>query len=301
MRLSIWPAAAHPFADVVRIARHAEELGWDGVWIADHFMPNDGTLPMDTPVLEAGSTLAALATAVPRVRIGSLVYGNTYRHPAVVANMAATVDEISGGRFTLGMGAGWQLNEHDQYGIPLPPVRERIDRFEEALQVIRSLLTRPRTTFEGVHYQLRDALCEPKPVQDPLPILVGASGEKRMLPLVARHADQWNCWGLPDLVRHKSAIVDEQCAAIGRDPAEILRTAQAVVLVGPDAAERAARMTKPAIGGPPERLAELAAGYAAIGLDELVVPTAGLGGPGEVDAVLAAVDLLTEHVLPAVR
>jgi alkanesulfonate monooxygenase SsuD/methylene tetrahydromethanopterin reductase-like flavin-dependent oxidoreductase (luciferase family) len=130
MRLSIWPGAAQPYADILEVAMHAAGTGWDGVWIADHFMANKPVeVRPDLPVLEAGSLVAALGAAVPRVRIGTLVYGNTYRHPAVVANMAATVDHVTGGRFVLGVGAGWQVNEHAQYGIELPPVRELLDRF----------------------------------------------------------------------------------------------------------------------------------------------------------------------------
>src|SRR5690606_27680055 len=177
VRFSIWPAATQPYTDLLAVARHAADTGWDGVWIADHFMGSGGPgFPAEAPTLEAGSLVAALAATVPRVRIGTLVYGNTYRHPAVVANMAATVDQISVGRFVLGLGAGWQENEHRQYGIELPPVGERVDRFEEAVQVIRSLLSEPVTTFVGAHYRLTDAVCEPKPVQDPLPVLIGASG-----------------------------------------------------------------------------------------------------------------------------
>jgi F420-dependent oxidoreductase-like protein len=297
VRFSIWPAAVQPFADVLRIARHAADTGWDGAWIADHFMPNEpGPYPLQTPVLEAGSAVAALAAAVPRIRLGTLVYGNTYRHPAVVANMAATVDQISGGRFTLGLGAGWQENEHRQYGIPLPSVRERIDRFAEALPVVRSLLAEPRTTFAGRYYQLTDAVCEPKPVQAPLPLLVGASGEQRMLPLVARYADQWNCWGLPDLIKHKSAVLDRLCAGQGRDPAEISRTAQAIIVPASDTASadrRLAEIRMPAFGGPPERLVDVVGQYAEIGLDELIVPSASLGTGTE---VLDAMDLLMTEV-----
>ncbi|HEX8804102.1 MAG TPA: TIGR03560 family F420-dependent LLM class oxidoreductase [Acidimicrobiales bacterium] len=285
MRFSVWPGTGQPFADVLEVARHAADTGWDGVWVADHFMANaGGPTPPETPMLEAGSTVAALAATVPRVRLGTLVYGNTYRHPAVVANMAATVDRISDGRFTLGLGTGWQVNEHRQYGIPLPPTGELVDRFAEALQVVRSLLRQPTTTFAGRHYRLTDALCEPKPVQRPLPILVGASGERRMLRLVARWADQWNCWGGPDVVRHKSAVLDRHCAEVGRDPATIARTAQALVFLTDDVAAGealAARVPRAAFGGPPERLAEVVAEYAEAGLDELIVPDVTLGTGSE--------------------
>ena len=177
MRLSIWPGAAQPFPGVLEAARHAADTGWDGVWFADHFMPNaDPGRDVTAPTLECGSVVAALAAAVPRIRIGTLVYGMTYRHPAVLANMAATVDRISDGRFVLGVGAGWQINEHEQYGIELPPVKQRLDRFAEALVVLNGLLRRPRTTVQGEYYRLTDAVCEPKPVQQPLPVLIAANG-----------------------------------------------------------------------------------------------------------------------------
>ncbi|GAA4601491.1 alkanesulfonate monooxygenase SsuD/methylene tetrahydromethanopterin reductase-like flavin-dependent oxidoreductase (luciferase family) [Actinoplanes octamycinicus] len=279
MRISIWPGAGQPWSDILETARHAEETGWDGVWIADHFMPNAGTgRDPDHPTLEAGSLVAALGAAVPRVRIGTLVYGNTYRHPAVVANMAATVDHVTGGRFTLGVGAGWQVNEHQQYGIELPPTRQLLDRFVEALQVLHGLLRQPRTTLDGEYYQLTDAVCEPKPVQDPLPIMIGAKGEKRMLGVVAEYADMWNTWGLPDLFAHKSAVLDRFCAERGRDPKSIARTAQALTVVNGPLPEGA---PMPAIGGSPAKLADAIAEYRAAGLDELIVPDAFLGSGAE--------------------
>ncbi|MEV4708123.1 TIGR03560 family F420-dependent LLM class oxidoreductase [Actinoplanes sp. NPDC049316] len=275
MRLSIWPGAGQPYADMLEVARHAAGTGWDGVWVADHFMPNaaPGRDPL-TPTLEAGSLVAALGASVPRVRIGTLVYGNTYRHPAVVANMAATVDHITGGRFTLGVGAGWQVNEHEQYGIELPPVKQLLDRFVEALQVLHGLLRQPATTLDGAYYRLAGAVCEPKPVQDPLPILIGGSGEKRMLRIVAEYADAWNTWGRPELIAHKSAVLDEHCAAVGREPKAIARTAQALTMVGGELPDD---LPMPAIGGSVAKLTEDVEGYRAIGLDELIVPDRLLG------------------------
>jgi F420-dependent oxidoreductase-like protein len=275
MRLSIWPGAGQPYGEVLEVARHAAETGWDGVHIADHFMPNAGTgRPADAPVLECGSMVAALGAVVPRVRIGTLVYGNTYRHPAVLANMAATVDRITDGRFTLGVGAGWQINEHEQYGIELPPVKQRLDRFVEALEVLHGLLRQPTTTVDGEYYQLKEAVCEPKPVQEPLPILIGGSGERRMLGIVARYADAWNTWGRPDLIGHKSAVLDRFCAEQGRDPKSIARTAQALTVVDGPVPEE---LPMPVIGGSPELLARDIAGYRELGLDELIVPDGMLG------------------------
>jgi F420-dependent oxidoreductase-like protein len=278
MRLSIWPGAGQPYREVLEVARHAEETGWDGVYIADHFMPNAGTdRQADDPVLECGSLIAALGAVVPRVRIGTLVYGNTYRHPAVLANMAATVDRITQGRFTLGVGAGWQINEHEQYGIELPPVRQRLDRFVEALRVLHGLLRRPTTTLDGEYYRLTDAYNEPKPVQDPLPILIGGSGEKRMLRIVAEYADAWNTWGRADLIAHKSAVLDAFCAEVGRDPKAIARTAQALTVVDGPLPEG---LSMPVIGGSTDLLARAIADYRGIGLDELIVPD-GLLGKGD--------------------
>jgi len=301
MRLSVWPSAAQPWSEILVTARHAAATGWDGVWIADHFMADAaGPTPLDTPVLEAGTLVAALGASVDRVRIGTLVYGNTYRHPAVVANMAVTADHVSGGRFVLGLGAGWQVNEHEQYGIDLPPPGERVERLAEAVAVIRSLLTRPTTTFEGRHYRLTDALCEPKPIQERLPILLGASGD-RMLGVVARHADIWNTWGLPDHIAERSAALTRHCEAAGRDPDEIARTAQALVFFTDDEGEaehRTAASAMPVIAGTPERMRDVLAAYAEAGLDELIVPDRTFG-TGE--AKRAGLDRFAEDVAAAFR
>jgi alkanesulfonate monooxygenase SsuD/methylene tetrahydromethanopterin reductase-like flavin-dependent oxidoreductase (luciferase family) len=289
MRFSVWPSANQSWDDLLATAHHAAATGWDGVWIADHFMPNTpGRVPENAPTLEAGTLVAALAAAVDRVRIGTLVLGNTYRHPAVVANMAATADHVSGGRFVLGLGAGWQVNEHEQYGIDLPPVGERVSRFAEALQVVRSLLTEPTTTFAGKHYRMTGAVCEPKPIQDRLPILVGASGD-RMLGIAARHADAWNTWGLPERIAERSAALTRRCEAAGRDPAAIARTAQALVVFTATDAEGERMMggaPRPLVAGTPARIRDIVAGYADAGVAELIVPDFTLGsGQAKLDAL----------------
>jgi F420-dependent oxidoreductase-like protein len=300
MRFSVWTSTNQPWAEVVATARHAEATGWDGIWVADHFMGNVEAIPADVPTLEAGSVVAALAAAVPRVRIGTLVYGNTYRHPAVLANMAATADHISGGRFVLGIGAGWQINEHEQYGIDLPGVRDRVDRFEEAIQVVRSLLREPTTTFAGEHYCLTDALCEPKPVQARLPILVGAEGD-RMLGIVARYADEWNTWGLPDHIAERSAVLDRICELVARDPDAIARSAQGLLFFTDDdaLAERLAdTLPRPVLAGTVERLRDVVAAYAQAGLTELIVPDFTLGSGAQ---KLEALDRFIVDVAPAFR
>lgn len=299
MRLSIWPRLSQSAADVLEVARHADATGWDGVWVADHFMGDGGGFGAeDTPMLEATAVLGALATATERVRIGPLVLGATYRHPAVVASWAATVDHLSGGRLVLGLGAGWQQNEHDQYGIELPPVRDRVDRFGEHLAVVRSLLTEPRTTFDGRWHRLTEALCEPKPVQDPLPILVGGKGD-RMLGLTARWADEWNMWGLPEVLAGRAAVLDAACERIGRDPASIARSTQALVLLTDDdeAARRFLDAVAPraAYAGPVAGFAELVAAWREVGVDEVIVPDAALGsGARRLDAM----DAIAEAVAP---
>ncbi len=281
MRFSVWPNLLQPADDVFGVATHADRTGWDGVWVADHFMGDGaGFGAEDTPTLEATAVLAALATSTERVRLGPLVLGATYRHPAVLAKWAATVDVVSGGRLVLGIGAGWQLNEHEQYGIELGPPRDRIARLDEACTVITSLLREGRTTFDGRWYRLDRAICEPKPLQSPLPLLVGGKGD-RMLGLVARHADEWNMWGLPDTVAARAAVLDRRCEAIGRDPASIRRSTQALLLPtdDPDRARAFLDAVAPraAVAGSWDEIVEVVGGWREVGIDEVVVPDSPLG------------------------
>lgn len=280
MRLSLWTGLTQPWSDVLDAVRHAEATGWDGVYVADHFMGDAGGFGSEEQAtLEATAALAALATATERVRLGSLVFGITYRHPAVLAKWAATVDHVSGGRLLLGVGAGWQENEHAQYGLPLGSPGERIERFEEALRVLRGLLTQTRTSVHGKHYTVTEALAEPKPVQEHMPVLIGGKGD-RMLGVVARHADEWNMWSTPELFAERSAVLDERCEHIGRDPGTIARSTQALVFVLDDlakAADLVARVPRPTVAGPPAAIAEQLAAYEAAGVDEFIVPDFTLG------------------------
>lgn len=281
MRFSVWPTTGQSWGDVLDVAQHAARTGWDGLWLADHFMPAGGRL--DGPMLECWTALAGLATVVPRLRLGPLVTGNTYRHPAVLANMAATVDHLSGGRLVLGLGAGWQQNEHDAYGIELPPVPDRLRRLEEACAVIRGLLDQPRTTVTGDHYRVTDAPMEPKPVQDHVPLLIGGGGERVTLRIVARWADEWNTWGPPEVLAAKGAVLDRHCDAMGRDPATVRRSAQ--VLVDLDGRHPSTR-PMPSVRGGVGELQELLAGYVAAGVHEFVLPDWNLGtGSGRRDAL----------------
>lgn len=274
MRFIFWTNNGQPWDDIVAGACHAEATGWDGVYVVDHFMPN----AEDTsgPMHEGWTLVSALAALVPRVDIGVLVTGNTYRHPAVLAKMAATADHVSGGRIVLGLGAGWQENEHRAYGIEFSTVKGRLDRLDEACEVITSLFANPTTTFSGEHYQLVDAPLEPKPVRSPLPLLIGGGGEKRTMRIAAKYADRWNVWGTPDTLRHKNAVLDRHCEDLGRDPSEITRSAQGLLFVMDDEAS-AAKMRERDIGraalvGTPDQLVEIVAEYRDAGVDELIVP-----------------------------
>ena len=279
MRFSVWPGAQQPWPVIRDLARHAEATGWDGIWFADHFLPN--TADAGQPVLECWTVLAGLAAAVPRLRLGSLVSGNTYRHPAVLTKIATAVDQVSDGRVVLGLGAGWQENEHVAYGIPFYDTGERLARLDEACQVIRALLARGRADFAGRFYQLRDAPLEPKPVQDPLPLLIGGGGEKVTMRIAARYADEWNVWGTPEILRHKIAILERHCAEVGRGPAEIRRSAQALVFMSDDhdwlESRRAAGIDRAAIIGTPLEIRAVLEEYAEAGVDEFIVPDFNLG------------------------
>jgi F420-dependent oxidoreductase-like protein len=198
-----------------------ERLGFDSAWDCDHYVQPSRP---DGPYLEAWTLLAALAAGTERIRVGVLVSSNTFRHPALLAREAITVDHISGGRLELGLGAGWYAAEHEMYGIDFPPPRELVDRFREAVEVVDSLLRNELTTYEGRHYRLRDAPSRPPPVQRPRPPLTLGAHGPRMLRIVARHADAWNSFGTPEEIRSRGAILDEACAAIGRDPREIVRS-----------------------------------------------------------------------------
>lgn len=208
----------------------AEDLGFDHAWLVDHFVDTDGS--PDLPCLEAWTLLAALAAKTSRIRLGVLVSSNTFRHPALLAKEAVTVDHVSGGRLILGIGTGWHEDEHRRFGIDLPPVGERVDRLEEAIVMIKGLTSQDRTTFDGRYYQLDDAPFQPRPVQPHIPLLIAAH-RPRMLRLAARYADQWDTFatiagsatdGLETPVAERIAALDAACAEIGRDPTEIRRS-----------------------------------------------------------------------------
>ncbi len=225
MRFAIKTAPQHTtWPAMLEVWRAADDIElFESGWTFDHFYPiySDSS----GPCLEGWITLTALAQATRRLRLGTLVTGIHYRHPAVLANMVATLDIISGGRVELGIGAGWNVEESGAYGIELGSPKERSDRFEEACEVLTGLLSpQETTTFKGHYYQLTDARCNPKPVQQPHPpICIGGSGEKRTLRTAARFAQHWNfVGGTPEQFSHARDVLYQHCADIGRDPAEIL-------------------------------------------------------------------------------
>jgi F420-dependent oxidoreductase-like protein len=227
------------FAAMAEVWQAADEIElFESAWNFDHFEPIIGK-PRDGDCLEGWTTLAALAQATKRIRVGCMVTGVPYRHPAVLANMAATVDVISNGRLELGLGAGWNHDEANAYGIELPPLKERFDRFDEACQIIIGLLTQPQFSFGGEHYTITDAYCSPKGVQTPHPpITIGGDGPKRTLRAVARYAQKWNTpFTNPEVLARNIGILHGHCADAGRDPAEITITAQSIhdPVAGPNA------------------------------------------------------------------
>jgi alkanesulfonate monooxygenase SsuD/methylene tetrahydromethanopterin reductase-like flavin-dependent oxidoreductase (luciferase family) len=236
MLFSAWPNFNRPWSDLEGFASHIDAGDWYCLWYADHYMGNtDSEVRSDQGGLEAWAVMGALAVHTKRVRLGTLVSPTTIHHPAIMANRAATVDQISGGRLTLGLGAGWQINEHAAYGIELFDAKERVDRFEEAIQIIRLMFTQERTSFAGKHFTIDDAPCEPKPMQNPMPMVVGTSGP-RMSRIAAKWSDQWNVWGTPARVKEAAVAMDRACDAEGRDPKGQHRSAQALVFMVDDAA-----------------------------------------------------------------
>lgn len=277
MRFGFWPSAANPWAEVLHVSRHAEQSGWDRLWFADHFMPV--AEQSNETQHESWVVLSALAVRVPRIQMGHMVSGNTYRHPAVVAKMAAQIDVVSGGRFILGLGAGWQEREHTAYGIPLGTIRERLDKLEEACRIVTDLFRYQKSNFDGEHYQLVDAPLEPKPIQTPLPLMIGGGGEKRTLRITAQYATEWNVWGTPEVLRHKNGVLDAHCGDLARDPAEIQRSACTLLLYSDDE-ERVARARasgRPVLGGSRDELLRTVQEYIEVGVDELIIPDFTLG------------------------
>ena len=257
MRFGIKTAPQHTsWGDMLDVWRTADEVElFETAWNFDHFYPLQGD--KNGPCLEAWVTLSALAQATSRIRIGCMVNGVPYRHPALVANMAASLDIVSGGRLELGLGAGWNEQETKAYGIDLLPMGQRMDRFEEAVEVIDSLLVHEITTFQGKYFQLEQARCEPKGPQQPRPpIVIGGGGEKRTLRIAARFAQHWNLpFATPEVFHKKNEILLAHCEAVGRDSSLIMRSVQIESTADQDPAE----------------VADSAAALFAVGVDQVIL------------------------------
>jgi F420-dependent oxidoreductase-like protein len=259
------------FLDTWREADRIEVF--ESAWSWDHFYPL--APPYDGPNLEGWTMLAALAQATSRLRLGAMVNGMHHRHPAVTANMAATLDHISGGRFELGMGAGWNEMESSAYGIELGTLTQRFDRFDEGIEIIRSLLDHRVTGFAGEYFVVTDAWCEPKPVQAKLPLVIGGKGKTRTLKTAARWADQWDMTfpESPDDWRDHDDVLRAHCTTVGRDPAEITRSVHLGFGEDDDVAE----------------LADRAAGFFEAGVDVVVWSMRGAITPSRLAPLAAAV------------
>ena len=217
------------------LATEAERIDFDSFWVMDHFHQIQYVGLPSEPMLECWTTLSALAGMTSKIRLGPLVTGNVYRHPAVLAKIGATLDVLSKGRLFMGIGAAWNEEESNAYGIPFPAMTERFRRLEEAAQIIRKMWTEEKVDFDGQFYKINGAYCNPKPIQKPHPpIMIGGSGEKETLRLVAKYADACNVFGSVDTFRKKMNILQEHCKTVGRDYDSILKTKLGVVMIDRD-------------------------------------------------------------------
>jgi F420-dependent oxidoreductase-like protein len=234
------------FHSLKSLVTSAEEKGFDSFWVMDHFHQLQMMGAPGEPMLEGWTTISALAGVTKKIKLGTLVTGIIYRHPSILAKIGATLDVLSNGRLFMGVGAGWNEEESLAYGIAssFPSIRERLDRLEEAIQIIRKMWTdEPTATFIGKYYQIKNAYCNPKPIQRPSPpILVGGEGEKRTLEIVAKYADACNLFGSPETVKRKLDVLKEHCKKVGRDYDSILKTKLGGVLIDNDEKEAKKRV-----------------------------------------------------------
>ncbi|MEO7665018.1 MAG: TIGR03560 family F420-dependent LLM class oxidoreductase [Candidatus Limnocylindrales bacterium] len=266
----------------------AEAAGFDTIWLDDHLLSDEGD--WRSPKLEGWTALSAVAALTERVELGLMVSANTFRNPGLTAKLATTLDQVSGGRAILGIGGGWFEREHEAFGIEFGSgFGERLDRLDEAVGLIRRLLDGERVTHEGRFYALHDAICEPRPVRQPMPILIGGSGRQKTLRTTARYADRWNGYGSPERIAETSAVLSERCEEIGRPYESIRRTVTMEVVIRDSEGEARAAFDEieaghgirgrigadgtsrgMGAGGPPDRIAEFLRGYAELGIDEVI-------------------------------
>ena len=301
--LQLWPCYpsehGNHFDTLLAVVRACEQAGLDSVWMADHFMFPDAEHPeKDVPILECFVTLGAIAAATSRIRIGELVVGVPYRNPALLAKLCATLDVVSHGRSIVGLGAAWHEPEFAAYGWPFLPVKERMERLEEAVQIVDRMLTQRPATFSGTHYSVQNAYNDPMPVQKPRPpIMIGGSGERVTLRLVAQYADYCNVFGDPATVARLFTVLRTHCETVGRPFDEITRCNHVGMLIARDAAELAAKKERhpdfDGVVGTPEMVVAQLKEYAAVGSQYV---TFNLADAEDSAAIL----LLGEAVLPKV-
>ena len=300
MRFSVWPAPGRPVDEILDLARLTDDLDWFSFWFADHYMGNTGTTELvagDTH--EAWSILPAVAAVTSKIRLGPLVAPTSIHHPALLANRAATIDHLSGGRMVLGLGAGWQINEHHAYGIELEAPGARVSRFEESIQIVRSLLDNERTDFDGDFYTFTDAPCDPKPIQDKLPLLVGTGGP-RMCRITARHAQEWNTWGAPEMAAERRTTYTTACEAVGVDPASLHTSVQAMFFLTEDeekiAKIKAGDTGERSIAGSTAHIIDQIGKFGELGFDEIIIPDFTLGASRQ--ERFDAYELFTADIVP---
>ena len=263
-----------------RLVARAENGGFDSFWVMDHFhqIPNVGQL--QEPMLEGWTTQSVVAGFSSRIKLGTLVTGIVYRHPSVLAKVGATLDVLSKGRLIMGIGAAWNMDEATAYGIPFPPVKERLRRLEEAVQIIRKMWTEEKASFSGKFYQIQDAYCNPKPIQKPHPpIMIGGSGERRTLKIVAKYGDACNLFGSAETVKKKLEVLRKHCDSVGRDYQSITKSRLGRVVIDKDREEvmeavkgmPEERLREYAIYGTPEEVRRQVEAFRDAGIDYLIV------------------------------
>jgi F420-dependent oxidoreductase-like protein len=281
------------------LAQRAERLGFDSFWVMDHFHQIQYVGQSKEPLLEGWTTQAVVAGLTEKIKLGTLVTGIVYRHPSVLAKIGATLDVLSKGRLFMGIGAAWNVEEARAYGIPFPPVGERMRRLEEAAQIIIKMWTEERASFNGKFYQLSDAYCNPKPIQKPRPpIMIGGSGERRTLKIVAKYGDACNIFGSVETLRHKLGVLREHCRSVGRDYNSILKTKLAHVVIDKDREKVTEaikglsedRRREYAIYGTPEEVRKQIEAFRDVGIEYLIVNL-------EPDRELQALDLFASEVV----
>ena len=279
---------------LTEIAITAEESGFDSIWVMDHLNQIPGVGPPELWMLEGNVALGAIAARTRTIKLGLLVGGVTYRNPALHAKATTTLDVLSGGRAIHGIGAAWYEDEHNSYGFRFPPLKERFERLEDHLNIVRAMFTQTRPTYEGTHHSVREVLNNPQPIRGDIPIMIGGAGRTKTLRMVAQYADASNFVADVATAEELVGVIEGHCEAVGRDPAEITKTRLGTVIIGDthEAAHATAdvvlagreRAQATAMIGDPDEIAEQASAFFDVGLDGHIV---GLPDPSNLEALAA--------------